>query len=128
MVLFHLSMKQCVDAAHMCMTPLFPYHHGNSQYTSIPNRPERLCGELWSKLGGSRSGVYGGRGVSSTIFFLLESSLFLGQACLYSVPSLLCLQDLGQREIAETMRRVQEGILSLLWFAINVFIRQAPGV
>lgn len=68
---------------------------------------------------------YGGRGVSSAISFLLEASLFLGQECLYMMPSILCLQDLGQREMAGTLRRVQEGILFLLWLLINVFIRQA---
>lgn len=74
---------------------------------------------------------YGGRGVSSAISFLLEASLFLGQECLYMMTSILCLQDFGQREMAKgdslilSLRSVQEGILFLLWFLINVFIRQA---
>lgn len=65
-----------------------------------------------------------GRGFSSAIF-LLEASFILWQECLHSIPSLLCLQDFGQREMARMLRRVQEGILFLLWFVINVFIRQA---
>lgn len=73
---------------------------------------------------------YGGRGVSSAISFLLEARLFLGQECLYMMPSILCLQDLGQREMAKgdslilSSRIVQKGILFLLWFLINVFIRK----
>ena len=71
-------------------------------------RPELLCGELWSKFGGSRSGVYGGRGVSSARFFLLEASLFLEQECLYRILSLLWLQEFGQKEMVGKLRRVQE--------------------
>ena len=85
-------------------------------------RPELLCGELWSKLGGSRSGVYGwGKGVSSARFFL-----FLEQECLYRILSLLCLQEFGQREIdGREAEESPRGLLFFLWLPINVFIRQA---
>ena len=48
--------------------------------------------------------------------------MFQGQDCLHRMLRLLCLQDFGQREM---LRRVQEYVLFLVCFLINVFIRQA---
>lgn len=82
-------------------------------------------GSCGPSLVGVGVGCMGGRGVSSARFFLLEASLFLEQECLYRIPSLLWLQEFGQKEMVGKLRRVQEAYYFFLWLPINVFNRQA---
>ena len=57
--------------------------------------------------------------------FCLKLACSWRQGCLYRIPSLLCLQDLGQRELTEKLRRALRAYYFFFGFQRNVFIRQA---